>query len=71
MTTRSHLRSVASDAQARGRDALARGREAVDAVTEVRDTMSVALDKSLKKRPYTTLALAAAFGFLLGAIWAR
>ncbi|HEY7298782.1 MAG TPA: hypothetical protein VH684_12820 [Xanthobacteraceae bacterium] len=71
MTTRSQVRSVVSDAQTRGREAVARGREAVEAMGEVRDNMSDALDKSLKKRPYTTLALAAAFGFLLGAIWAR
>ena len=71
MTTRSHLRSVVSDAQAKGRDAVARGRDAVDAVSEVRDNMSDALDRSLERRPYTTLAMAAAFGFLLGAMWAR
>jgi ElaB/YqjD/DUF883 family membrane-anchored ribosome-binding protein len=71
MTTRSQLRNVVSDAQTRGREAVDRGREAVEAVGEVRDNMSDALDKSLKRRPYTTLALAAAFGFLLGAIWAR
>ena len=41
------------------------------AVSEVRDNVAVAIDKSLKKRPYTTLALTLAFGFLLGAIWAR
>ena len=40
-------------------------------VSEVRDNVAVAIDKSLKKRPYTTLALTLALGFLLGAIWAR
>jgi ElaB/YqjD/DUF883 family membrane-anchored ribosome-binding protein len=45
--------------------------EAVEAVSEVRDNVAVAIDKSLKKRPYTTLALTLAFGFLLGAMWAR
>ena len=48
-----------------------KGREAVDAVSEVRDNVAVAIDKSLRKRPYTTLALTLAFGFLLGAMWAR
>ena len=48
-----------------------KGREAVEAVSEVRDNVAVAIDKSLKKRPYTTLALTLALGFLLGAIWAR
>jgi len=48
-----------------------RGREAVEAVGEVRDNLQDALDKSLKRRPYTTLMLAVAFGFVLGALWAR
>jgi len=64
MAARANVRSVVSDAQDKGR-------EAVEAVSEVRDNVAVAIDKSLKKRPYTTLALALAFGFLLGAIWAR
>lgn len=48
-----------------------RRREAVEAVGEVRDNLQDALDKSLKRRPYTTLMLAVAFGFVLGALWAR
>jgi hypothetical protein len=44
MTTRAHVRSVVSDAQDKGR-------EAVEAVSEVRDNMSRAIDKSLKERP--------------------
>jgi ElaB/YqjD/DUF883 family membrane-anchored ribosome-binding protein len=64
MATRSNVRSVIADAQDKGR-------EAVEAVTEVRDNVAVAIDKSLKTRPYTTLALTLAVGFLLGAMWAR
>jgi ElaB/YqjD/DUF883 family membrane-anchored ribosome-binding protein len=64
MTTRVHVRSVVSDVQDKGR-------EAVDAVSEVRDNMSRAIDKSLKERPYTTLVMAVGLGFLLGALWAR
>ena len=45
--------------------------EAVEGVREVRDNIAHAIDKSLKTRPYTTLALAVAVGFLLGAIWTR
>jgi ElaB/YqjD/DUF883 family membrane-anchored ribosome-binding protein len=30
-----------------------------------------AIDESLKQRPYTTLAIAAAIGFLFGATWRR
>ena len=57
-------RSVVSEAQDKGR-------EAVEAVSEVRDNMSRAIDKSLKGRPYTTLLMAVGIGFLLGALWAR
>jgi ElaB/YqjD/DUF883 family membrane-anchored ribosome-binding protein len=45
--------------------------EAVAAVREVRDNLAQAIDKSLVERPYTTLAMALGFGFLLGALWAR
>lgn len=47
-------------------DATAKGQEAVDAVREVSDNMLGAIDESLKKRPYTTLAIAVGIGFLLG-----
>jgi ElaB/YqjD/DUF883 family membrane-anchored ribosome-binding protein len=61
-TTRANVRSVVSDAQDRGRDA-------VKAVGEVGDNVANAIDKSLERRPYTTLALAVAVGFVLGAMW--
>jgi ElaB/YqjD/DUF883 family membrane-anchored ribosome-binding protein len=64
MTTRAQVRSVVSDAQDKGR-------QAVEAVTDVRDNMSRAIDKSLEERPYTTLLMAVGIGFLLGALWAR
>src|SRR5215510_10783298 len=64
MAARANVRSVVSDAQDKGR-------EAVEAVSEVRDNVAYAIDKSLKKRPYTTLGLTLALGFLLGAMWAR
>jgi ElaB/YqjD/DUF883 family membrane-anchored ribosome-binding protein len=48
-----------------------KGMEAVDAVREVGDNMVDAIDESLKKRPYTTLALALGIGFLFGATWRR
>ena len=47
------------------------GREAVDAVREVSDNFVEAIDKSIKTRPYTTLAIVAALGFLFGATWRR
>ena len=43
------------------------GRDAVDAVREVGDNFRAAVDVSLKQRPYMTLALAFALGFLFGA----
>jgi ElaB/YqjD/DUF883 family membrane-anchored ribosome-binding protein len=52
-------------------DASAKGQEAVDAVREVGDNVLEAIDESLEKRPYTTLAFAVGIGFLLGAIWRR
>jgi ElaB/YqjD/DUF883 family membrane-anchored ribosome-binding protein len=45
--------------------------EAIGAVREVGDNAVNAVDKSLKQRPYTGLALAAGLGFLFGAIWRR
>jgi ElaB/YqjD/DUF883 family membrane-anchored ribosome-binding protein len=48
-------------------DAQEKGREAIDAVRDVTDNFVDAMDKSIKNRPYTTLALFAALGFLLGA----
>lgn len=52
-------------------DVSAKGQEAVDAVREVGDNMMDAIDESLEKRPYTTLALAIGIGFLFGATWRR
>jgi ElaB/YqjD/DUF883 family membrane-anchored ribosome-binding protein len=61
---RSNIEGVVSDATTKGQ-------EAVDAVREVGDNMVDAIDESLKKRPYTTLALAVGIGFLFGATWRR
>jgi ElaB/YqjD/DUF883 family membrane-anchored ribosome-binding protein len=52
-------------------DAQGKGAEAVDAVRDVGDAFGEAIDQSLKRRPYTTLALAAAIGFIFGATWRR
>ena len=61
---KSNVEGVISDAQDKGM-------EAVDAVREVGDNVVDAIDESLKKRPYTTLALAVGIGFLFGATWRR
>ena len=61
---RSNVEGVMSDVGAKGQ-------EAVAAVRDVGDNVVDAIDESLKKRPYTTLAVAAAIGFLFGATWRR
>jgi ElaB/YqjD/DUF883 family membrane-anchored ribosome-binding protein len=61
---RSSVDDVVSDAQDRGR-------EAVGAVRDVSDNFVDAIDESIKKRPYTTLALVAGLGFIFGATWRR
>lgn len=52
-------------------DVGAKGQEAADAMGEVRDNLVGAIDESLEARPYTTLALSLAAGFVLGALWKR
>lgn len=48
-----------------------KGAEAADAVRQVAETMTDALDDSIARRPYTTLALAVGLGFVAGAAWRR
>ncbi len=50
-------------------DAQGKGREAVGAVRDLSDDVAEAVEQSIKQRPYTTLAVAAAVGFILGATW--
>lgn len=45
--------------------------EAADAMREVRDTLAEAVEESVQNRPFTTLAMAIAAGFVVGAIWRR
>jgi ElaB/YqjD/DUF883 family membrane-anchored ribosome-binding protein len=52
-------------------DATDTGREAIDAVRDVADTVGEAIEDSLERRPYATLAIVGGIGFLLGAIWRR
>jgi ElaB/YqjD/DUF883 family membrane-anchored ribosome-binding protein len=44
-------------------------REVSDRTGEVAGNFKGALDKSVKDQPMATLALAAAVGFVLGALW--
>ena len=61
---KSGMDGVVSDAQSKGQDA-------VGAMREVSDNFVEAIDESIKKRPYTTLAIAVGLGFLFGATWRR
>jgi ElaB/YqjD/DUF883 family membrane-anchored ribosome-binding protein len=69
------VEGVIADAGEKGQQALnyagKKGQEAMDNVRGVGDTLAIAIDKSVTTRPYTTLALAVAAGFLFGAIWRR
>jgi ElaB/YqjD/DUF883 family membrane-anchored ribosome-binding protein len=47
------------------------GNEAAEAMREVRDTLADAIEDSVHNRPFTTLAMALAAGFVIGAIWRR
>ncbi len=65
---RANVEDIISDA---GDYAGMKGREAMDNVRRVGDTLAVAVGKSVTTRPYTTLALAVAAGFLFGQTWRR
>jgi ElaB/YqjD/DUF883 family membrane-anchored ribosome-binding protein len=65
---KANVESMISDA---GDYAGKKGKEAMDNVRGVGDTLAVAVEKSVTTRPYTTLALAVAAGFLFGATWRR
>ena len=61
-------RSSVDEALANAQD---KGREAAGAVRDVSDNFVEAIDESLAKRPYATLAIVAAIGFVFGATWRR
>jgi ElaB/YqjD/DUF883 family membrane-anchored ribosome-binding protein len=61
-------KSSVDDAMA---DAQDKGRDAAEAVREVSENFVDAIDESIKTRPYTTLGIAVALGFLFGAMWRR
>jgi len=68
---KSQVRSAKAQADSMLSDAKESGREAVDAFRDVADTFGDAIDDSLKRRPYATLAMVAGIGFLFGAAWRR
>jgi len=72
---KANVGSVIADAGEKGQQDLnyagQKGQEAMDSVREVGDTLAVAVEKTVTKRPYITLALAVGLGFLFGATWRR
>src|SRR5579863_6709154 len=72
---KANVESAIADAGDRGQQALnyagQQGQQAMDNVREVGDTLAVAIEKSVTKRPYVTLALAVGLGFMFGAAWRR
>ncbi len=63
------LDRAADTAQSLARRGVETGREAGERVGQVADNMKTAVVKSLDEQPLTTLAVAAAVGFVLGALW--
>src|ERR1700752_542337 len=64
-------RSAKARADSMLSDAKEQGREAVGASRDVAERVRDAIDDSLKRRPYATLAMVAGIGFLFGAAWRR
>src|SRR5262245_25215160 len=62
--TRKKIEGVIADANAKGQDA-------TDAMFEARDNLLATVDEAIETRPYTTLAIALAAGFVAGAMWKR
>jgi ElaB/YqjD/DUF883 family membrane-anchored ribosome-binding protein len=68
---KSQVRNAKAQADSVISDVKDTGREAVDAFRDVADTFGDAIEDSLKRRPYATLAMVAGIGFLFGAAWRR
>jgi ElaB/YqjD/DUF883 family membrane-anchored ribosome-binding protein len=52
-------------------DATEKGQEALQSARDMRDSVADAILDSVRRRPYTTLAIAGAIGFLYGAMRRR
>ena len=52
-------------------DAADKGEEALQGAREIRDTVTDTILRSVRERPYTTLAIAGMIGFLYGAMRRR
>jgi ElaB/YqjD/DUF883 family membrane-anchored ribosome-binding protein len=63
------IERTAANAQEMGDRLAAKSSEVTDNVQKVAKNFSVAVDKSVTEQPLTTLGMAVAAGFILGAIW--
>jgi ElaB/YqjD/DUF883 family membrane-anchored ribosome-binding protein len=64
-----HIDRALDSAEGVARQVADQGREATERVGEVAGNIKGAVDKSVKDQPMATLAVAAAMGFVLGALW--
>jgi ElaB/YqjD/DUF883 family membrane-anchored ribosome-binding protein len=62
-------RNAAQHVEEFANNAAQQGREAGERIQEVAGNVKGAVDKSIKDQPMVTLAVAAAAGFVLGALW--
>lgn len=60
---------ISGQVEGAARAAVERGREMSENVQEVAENVRSAVDSSVRNQPMTTLAVAAVFGFVLGALW--
>jgi ElaB/YqjD/DUF883 family membrane-anchored ribosome-binding protein len=67
--TASAVKNLAGQAQDAASRVAAQGREASEGMQEVAGNIKGAVDKSVSDQPMATLAVAAAVGFVLGALW--
>ncbi len=63
------LDSAIESAETTVRDIAGQSHEAGERINAVAGNLKTAVDKSVKDQPLTTLVMAAAFGFLVGALW--
>ena len=63
------LERVAANMQETGDQVIAKGSELGENMQKVAKNFSKAVDKSVAEQPLTTLGMAVAAGFILGAIW--
>ena len=67
--TGDQLGKVADQVESAARTVVEHGREVGDNVQKVAGNLKSAVDSSVKDQPMATLAIAAALGFVLGALW--